>query len=234
MDQNFISLLDAAEGLAGGNESEVEMYLALLTAAAEDGRLPCVTSWTVGRDKFPGGFSHMRQPREWRVLRTSLKSWMELQAIGQAWGYREPSKHNLTPDPAPATPAPVAAEVASRERAKAEPVVTESASNGVKATVPDWRMQIQAEAYARWLRLRAVGCNPSVFSICEDMARWCIEQNIIGGKGQNPKAGTIRNTVLGAGHWIPPYHSVEQAKMEIERIAQIAQTAQTQVAQINS
>jgi hypothetical protein len=102
MDQNFITLLEAAEGLAKGNESEVEIYLALLTTEADDGRLPCVKSWTEGRDKFPGGFSHMRQPREWRVLRTVMKSWMELRAIGRAWGYREPNENNLTPDPAPA------------------------------------------------------------------------------------------------------------------------------------
>lgn len=111
---------------------------------------------------------------------------------------------------------------------QAVPVVANSASDGVEPDAPDWRMQIQAEAYARWLRLRASGCNPTVHSICDDIAKWCIEQNIKGGKGQNPRAGTIRNTVLGAGHWTPPHHSVAEAK----QVAQIARTAQTQVAQI--
>ncbi len=93
----------------------------------------------------------------------------------------------------------------------------------------NWRHRIQAEAWEHWLRLRASGCNPSVHSICDHMAEWCIAQNIIGGKNQHPRAGTIRNAVLGAGHWKPPHHSVAAAQ---EYIAQIAQTAQTEVAQI--
>ena len=91
----------------------------------------------------------------------------------------------------------------------------------------DWRMKIQAEAWEHWLRLRASGCNPSIYSICDWMAKWCIDQNIKGAKGQNPKAGTIRNSILGAGHWTPPTHSVEQAKIYV---AQIEQTAQIKVA----
>ena len=105
------------------------------------------------------------------------------------------------------------------------PVGTGGASDDKPPT--NWRHAIQAEAYQHWLRLRACGCNPSVFSICGDMATWCIEKNIKGGKGQNPRAGTIRNTVLAAGHWTPPHHSVAEAK---KHIAQIAQTAQTKVA----
>lgn len=87
----------------------------------------------------------------------------------------------------------------------------------------NWRHLVQEEAWEHWLRLRASGCNPSVFSICDDMAKWCQINNIKGAKGQNPAAGTIRNTVLGAGHWTPPQHSVEEAK---RLVAQIAQTAQ--------
>lgn len=128
----------------------------------------------------------------------------------------ELQKHN----PAPAVPTEPPAPL----------MVTESASDSVEPDAPDWRMQIQAEAYERWLRLRASGCNPTVHSICDDIAKWCIEQNIKGGKGQNPRAGTIRNTVLGAGHWTPPHHSVAEAK---KHVAQIARTAQTQVAQIS-
>lgn len=123
-------------------------------------------------------------------------------------------------------PTPPAA--SAQNTAKPAPVMAKSASDNATAIVPDWRMQIQAEAYERWLRLRASGCNPTVYSICEDLALWCIQKDIKGGKGQNPRAGTIRNTVLGAGHWTPPYHSVEQAKNHFE---QIARTAQTQVAQ---
>lgn len=96
------------------------------------------------------------------------------------------------------------------------------------APLSNWKYKVQAEAWEHWLRLRAYGCNPSVHSICEDMARWCTKENIKGGKGQNPRAGTIRNTVLGAGHWTPPSHSVAEAT---KYLAQIAQTAQTEVAQ---
>jgi hypothetical protein len=98
-----------------------------------------------------------------------------------------------------------------------------SASNGA-APVTNWRLRVQVEAYEHWLRLRASGCNPSVYSICGDMATWCVTNGIKGDKNQDPKAGTIRNTVLGAGHWTPPSHSVEQAK------EYVAQTAQMKVA----
>ena len=87
----------------------------------------------------------------------------------------------------------------------------------------DWRMQIQAEAWEHWLRLRALGCNPSVHSICDRMAKWCITEDVRGDLNQNPKSGTIRNAVLGAGHWTPPQHSVEQAKEHVARLAQVAQ-----------
>lgn len=87
----------------------------------------------------------------------------------------------------------------------------------------NWRMRIQAEAWEHWLRLRATGCNPSVHSISEDLARWCITHDVRGGTNQNPRAGTIRNTVLGASHWTPPQHSVEKAKEYIAQIAQVAQ-----------
>ena len=90
------------------------------------------------------------------------------------------------------------------------------------ATVTNWRHRVQAEAYEHWLRLRASGCNPSVNSICPDMAKWCIDNNIKGDKGQNPRAGTIRNAVLGGSSgWVPPHHSIAEAK---KYIAQIAQT----------
>ena len=132
------------------------------------------------------------------------------------WGEARKPPHVFStesaPEPQAMTPSPT-------------PVETVGASGDVEA---DWRMQIQAEAYELWLRLRASGCNPTVYSICEDMAAWCIKQDIKGGKGQNPRAGTIRNSVLGGVHWKPPHHSVEQAK---KHVAQIAQTAQTKVAQ---
>jgi hypothetical protein len=91
-----------------------------------------------------------------------------------------------------------------------------------------WRHQVQIEATEHWIRLRASNANPSVNGICEWMAKWCIENDIKGGKNQNPRAGTLRNTVLGAGHWTPPNLTVQQAKEHVARIAQTkaAQTAQ--------
>jgi hypothetical protein len=104
----------------------------------------------------------------------------------------------------------------------------EPASDGPAPTKPNWRHQIQAEAREHWLRLRASRCNPSIYSICGDMAKWCADNEIKGDKGQDPKAGTIRNTVLGGGHWTPPHHSVAEAK---KYVAQIAQTKAAQPAQ---
>ncbi|MGK5072366.1 hypothetical protein [Janthinobacterium sp. ZB1P44] len=81
MNQNFISLLDAAKSLAGSNAAEVEMWLALLTEGAQEGRLSCVKSWTEHRSTLPGGISFIRPPGEWRVLRTTLKTWMEAEKV---------------------------------------------------------------------------------------------------------------------------------------------------------
>jgi hypothetical protein len=119
---------------------------------------------------------------------------------------------------------PVAATSSTEQNtATSEPNVTDGDATG--SAKSNWRYLIQTAAWDHWLRLRASGCNPSVYSICEDMAKWCIEKDIKGDKGQNPRAGTIRNAVLGAGHWVPPHHSVVEAQKYI------AQTAQTEVAQ---
>lgn len=88
----------------------------------------------------------------------------------------------------------------------------------------NWRFLIQEAAWKMWIRLRASGCNPTTNSICQDLADWCIKENIKGGKGQNPRAGTIRNAVLGGGKWSPPDFSVEGAKKYLEQNPQIAMT----------
>ena len=159
--------------------------------------------------------SASKRPLEWRMGAVLNAGLVHLDWLNE-WGESRKPPHVFStesaPEPQAMTPSPT-------------PVETVGASGDVEA---DWRMQIQAEAYELWLRLRASGCNPTVYSICEDMAAWCIKQDIKGGKGQNPRAGTIRNSVLGGVHWKPPHHSVEQAK---KHVAQIAQTAQTKVAQ---
>ena len=88
------------------------------------------------------------------------------------------------------------------------------------------RLKIQEEAYEEWIRWLARGGNPTVHSISEQMARWCDANNVQTKGKVKPKAGTIRNTILGAGHWTPPSHSRQQAQMHV------AQVAQSQVAQV--
>ena len=112
------------------------------------------------------------------------------------------------------------------EQVETHPKLSATGDDGTSST--NWRHLVQAEAYEHWLRLRASGCNPSVYSICDDMAKWCVKHGIRGDKNQDPKAGTIRNTVLsGSSGWVPPHQSIDEAK---KYIAQIAQTAQTKVA----
>lgn len=94
--------------------------------------------------------------------------------------------------------------------------------SGTPKPAKDWRFEVQEEAYKLWIRLRAAGCNPSINSICQPLADWCIQKDIRGGKGQNPTAGTIRNAVLGAGKWTPPELSVAAAKQHLERHPEIA------------
>jgi polyhydroxyalkanoate synthesis regulator phasin len=86
------------------------------------------------------------------------------------------------------------------------------------------RMKIQAEAYEHWIRLKASGANPTVNSICERMARWCADNGVTTHTGVSPRAGTIRNTILGGNSgWTPPTLTRDQAKAYVEQLAQVAQ-----------
>jgi hypothetical protein len=69
---------------------------------------------------------------------------------------------------------------------------------------PGWKMQVQTEAAALWLRVIASGGTPSVSNIKDAMAAWCISNNIKTGDGVSPKAGYLRTHVLASKHWIPP------------------------------
>ena len=100
------------------------------------------------------------------------------------------------------------------------PAVTATSS----AVKPNGRMRIQAEAFEYWIRLKASGANPTINSICEDMAKWCADNNITTHTGVTPRAGTIRNTILGGSSgWQPPKHSRDQAKDHVAQLAQVAQ-----------
>lgn len=68
----------------------------------------------------------------------------------------------------------------------------------------NWKMRVQAEAAARFLRLRTVGANPTVHSMLDDMAKWCRENGIKTGGGIYPSPGYLRTHVLGGKHWTPP------------------------------
>lgn len=88
-----------------------------------------------------------------------------------------------------ATPAPVAA--ASNDPAPLQ-------------AVPNWKMQIQAEATAHVQRLRKLGCSPTRHSILDDMAKWCHDHNVMTDGGIFPSANYLRTHVLGGKYWDVP------------------------------
>ncbi|MSQ65569.1 MAG: hypothetical protein EXR37_04340 [Limnohabitans sp.] len=77
MDQSLKNLREAAKDCAQGAGDDEEMWLALLIRDAEVGHLPCIKNWIEGRGMFPGGFSYVRQPEEWRVMKSDLQKWIE-------------------------------------------------------------------------------------------------------------------------------------------------------------
>ena len=68
----------------------------------------------------------------------------------------------------------------------------------------NWKMVIQAEAAARFKRLRAAGSSPVVYSILDDMVMWCRANDVKTDGGVFPSAGYLRTHVLGGKHWTPP------------------------------
>lgn len=105
---------------------------------------------------------------------------------------------------------------------QAAPVQTAEPVPKKKATpkpITNWRMLIQAEASEYWIRLLASGCSPTVHSILDDMAKWCVTKDVRTDTGIYPSAGHIKNTVLGGGHWPPPTISREQAKKHVAHVA---------------
>jgi hypothetical protein len=68
----------------------------------------------------------------------------------------------------------------------------------------NWKMKIQAEATRRFKSLRKEGAQPTVFSIINDLAQWCRNNNVKTSSGVYPSAAYIRTHVLGGKHWTPP------------------------------
>lgn len=88
--------------------------------------------------------------------------------------------------------------------AQAEPVGSSSAACGDKTATPNWKMQIQAEATALVLRLRASGASPTRHSILDSMVTWCRENNVMTDGKIFPSSGYLRTHVLGGKHWEVP------------------------------
>jgi hypothetical protein len=96
--------------------------------------------------------------------------------------------------------------------------------SGKSNAKPDGRMLIQQAAYEHWIRLKATGANPSIHSICPQMAKWCADNGVTTRSGTTPTAGTIRNSILGGSSgWEPPTHNRDQAKVHVAHVAQVAQ-----------
>ena len=105
---------------------------------------------------------------------------------------------------------------AERRTTDTAPVQTRRPSNDDAQPA---RLRIQQEATEEWIRWLATGGNPTVHAISERLAQWCASNDVRTAGKVNPRAGTIRNTILGAGHWTPPGMSREKAK---EHVAQVA------------
>jgi hypothetical protein len=83
--------------------------------------------------------------------------------------------------------------------------VTDTQPQAAQTSEPgNWKMKVQAEAAARFKRLRAAGSSPTVHSILDDMVTWCRANDVKSGGGVFPSAGYLRTHVLGGKHWTPP------------------------------
>jgi hypothetical protein len=71
-------------------------------------------------------------------------------------------------------------------------------------TSENWKIRIQAEATRMILNGRKQGAQPKPYSIVEDLARWCVKNNVLTTTGIHPSAGYIRIHVLSGKHWTMP------------------------------
>jgi len=110
-------------------------------------------------------------------------------------GYTLPEA--LKAAPAPADVPAVADETAPSKAKHSEPAAE-------SPPLEHWKMRVQAEAAAEWMRLRAMGCNPTKASIRPHLLKWCQENNVKTSGNINPGDGYLRTHVLGGNHWTPP------------------------------
>lgn len=84
----------------------------------------------------------------------------------------------------------------------ATPAPVKTASDG--GAIPNWKMQIQAEATAHCLRLRKAGANPTTNNIVDSMATWAKDNDVMTDGNIFPTANYLRTHVLGGKHWNVP------------------------------
>ncbi|TAL89588.1 MAG: hypothetical protein EPN46_02425 [Candidimonas sp.] len=68
----------------------------------------------------------------------------------------------------------------------------------------NWKMKVQVEATAMFKRLRKAGAQPAVYSIVDDLAKWCRNNGVRTDSGIYPTSGYLRTHVLSRKHWTPP------------------------------
>ncbi|MDI1259587.1 hypothetical protein [Aquabacterium sp.] len=109
---------------------------------------------------------------------------------------------------------------------------TEAAQEVEQAILEDPRMRIQAAAAEYWIELLAKNCNPTVHGISEYIAKWCAENEVRTKGNVNPRAETIRNSILNSQSWTPPTMSREKASAHVQAKKQVAQPAQVSQPQV--
>lgn len=92
----------------------------------------------------------------------------------------------------------------AKEASRKELVPAQSDVVGSDASPEHWKMRVQAEAADMFVRLRKSGANPTVYSILDDLVRWCAKNDVRTKQGVIPKAAYLRVHVLSGKHWTPP------------------------------
>jgi hypothetical protein len=97
----------------------------------------------------------------------------------------------------------------------------------------DWRMSVQAEAYQQWVRLVSSGANPTIRSICDWVAQWCVKNEVRTDSLKIfPNSEYLRTHVLSGKLWHPPHGlTVADAKAHVEQMEQMEQAKLREVSQ---
>ena len=171
------TLHEAAEILSIEARERSGVILDKLETASLAGVLPVYEPGRNGRCDYLEGVRV--RPTFQEAYTDDLKSWLE--ANESRIKYRFPAPV--------ASPTDAASEVA--EVALVKPL-------------PNWKMQVQAQAALHWKTLRATGANPTVGGIVDSIATWCRANNIKSSSGIFPNGNYLRTHVLAKKHWTPP------------------------------